>query len=258
MVAMTCTDFSTSPMASCQRCEKRENRLCAAIRLREKSVLPLVPEKESVLPETGEIDVTPRRGRFGMLHSGLLLRCGGDAGGMELILPSEPLVEAFRANRDLRITAVVPSQICWFDIHDIEASALRDMRLSCALLDASTSYSAARQTFARLRTVGSVAERLAKLLVTLAGCIAERDAMGRLRMKLACQCADVAVLLGTTVTALGSARTDLEGQGLIALHEDGAIEIRDRAGLEVLADMRIALDEPMPPARRMPRMARCG
>lgn len=251
-------DVAKTLMADCQHCKMREGRLCSAIRQRAASVLPLLPLNETLMPGEGPVDVSLRGGRFGMLHSGLLLRCGGEAGGMELVLPGEPLTEAFRPNCDMRVTAVVPSRVCWFDIHDVEAAALRDRRLSCALLDASSNSSEARQSFTRLRTVGSVPERLAKLFVTLAGCIAERDALGRLRLTLACRRDDIAVLLGTTVAALEEAKLALQGQGLIALHEGSAIELCDLAALEEMADMRSTLVEVMPRQERRQRVAQHG
>lgn len=255
MALITLLDVTLRLMPDCRDCGVSEGRLCTALRHRATSVLPLLPEAETLVPGGGPVDVSLRGGRFGVLHSGLLLRCGGDSGGMELVLPGEALTEAFSASCEVRVTAVVPSKVCWFDIHDVEAAALRDARLSCALLDASTVNSAARQRFARLRTVGSVEERVAKLLVTLVGCIGERDAMGQLRLTLACRRDDIAILLGTTVAALDEAKLSLVEQGLIVLHEGSCIELCDLAGLEDLADMSAGL-QAAPPAGRMSQPAR--
>ncbi|AXQ93862.1 Crp/Fnr family transcriptional regulator [Cereibacter azotoformans] len=225
----------------CEDCHQRRNALCAAIRLRAASVWPLVPDFAVLAPGEAPTDVSLKGGRFGILHSGLLLRCGAET-GMDVVSVGEPLGEAFRGNREMRVTAVVPSQVCWYDVHEVEAAALRDPRLHAALMQAASHAADLRRIFTRLRSTFAPVERLAGFLSICAHRLAERDRMGALRLSLQCRHEDIATLLALGGAQLDEARDELVRRGLLIVHEGGGLELPRLAQLEDLA----GIDLPVP------------
>ncbi len=224
----------------CQTCKQRHNALCAAIRARAASVCPLVAEFETLLPGAAPTDVSLKGGRFGILHSGLLLRCGPET-GMDVVSIGEPLGEAFRGNREMRVTAVVPSQVCWYDVHEVEAAALRDPRLHGALSAAASHAAGLRRLFTRIRSTLTPLERLAAFLAICAHRLAERDRMGVLRLTLQCRHEDIATLLALRGAQLDEMRDELVQRGLLSVLEGGEMELPLPAQLEELS----TLDLPM-------------
>ncbi|MCE6960313.1 Crp/Fnr family transcriptional regulator [Cereibacter sphaeroides] len=234
----------------CQNCVQRHSALCSAIRARAVSVCPLLPEFDGLLPGSEPVDVSLKGGRFGILHSGLLLRCGAET-GMDIVSIGEPLGEAFRGHREMRVTAVVPSEICWYDVHEVEAAALRDPRLYSALASASSQASGLRRIFTRMRSTLAPVERLAGCLAICAHRLADRDRLGALRLTLQCRHEDLATLLALSGAQLDEARNELVRRGLIVLHADGGIEIPQLALLEDLAGLDLPLAAPVVPAERL-------
>lgn len=238
---------------NCEKCSHRNGPLCSAIRARAASVCPLVPEFERLEPGCAATDVSLKAGRFGILHTGLLLRCGAET-GMDVVSVGEPLGEAFRGNREMRVTAVVPSEVCWYDVHEVEAAALRDPRLYGALVAATAQTATLRRIFTRMRSTLMPVERLAGLLAICAHQVAERDRMGSLRLTLQCRPEDLATLLALSGGQLTEARDDLVERGLVVLHDGSTLEIPELAALEDLAGIDLpqgAADAHMPSAGAM-------
>ncbi|SNX67541.1 CRP-like cAMP-binding protein [Cereibacter ovatus] len=229
----------------CNDCTLRRGTLCSAIRARDASVWPLIPESEGLQPGAAPTDVSLKGGRFGILHSGLLLRCGAET-GMDLVSTGEPLGEAFRGNREMRVSAVVPSVVCWFDVHEVEAAALRDAGLYAALSAATAQTADLRRIFTRMRSVLPPVERLAGLLAICVHRLAERDSMGVFRLSLQCRHDDLATLLALSGMQLDEARNELMRRGLVILHTDGTVEIPRLTALEDLAGLDLS------PAHRNP------
>ncbi|MGP3696228.1 Crp/Fnr family transcriptional regulator [Rhodobacter sp. NSM] len=192
------------------------------------------------MPGAAPTDVSLKGGRFGILRSGLLLRCSAEM-GMDVVSIGEPLGEAFRGNREMRVTAVVPSEVCWYDVHEVEAAALRDARLYGALAAVAAQAAAQRRTFTRIRSTLAPAERLAAFLSICAHRLAERDRMGNLRMTLQCRPEDIATLLALSAAQLDEARDDLVQRELLALHEEGVLELPRLALLEDLSTLDLPL-----------------
>ena len=231
---------------TCEKCGQRDAALCTAIRGRAASVWPLLPQFELLEPGAPPTDVSLRGGRFGILQSGLILRCGAEA-GMDLVSPGEPLGEAFRGNREMRVSAVVPSEVCWFDVHEVEAAALRDPTLYGALMAGMSEAATLRRVFTRIRSTLHPVERLAGLLAICAQRLAERDRMGALRLSLCCRREDLATLLALSVAQLEAAREELSARGLVVVCDDGTVEIPHLALLEDMAGLDLpaaALDQP--------------
>ena len=229
--------MTPSVTPDCETCEKRASELCCAIQARTSSVWPLVPEIGTLLPGGVPTDVGRKLGRFGVLHTGLLMRSDGVEGGcgMGLVSMGEPLGEAFCSGSETRVSAMVPSKVCWFDVHQLEAAALRDKRLGNALALASSSMAEMRQTLLRIRESLLPVERVAALLVLVARRLG--DGKTERCLTLECRPKDLADLLDLTVQALTEAREVLIEDGLILVRDARTIELLDIDALSQLAHL---------------------
>lgn len=235
--------------SDCETCQKKSSALCSAIQARTASVWPLVPEVGTLMPGCTPTEVSRKRGRFGVLHSGLLMRVDSLEGGAgpDIVSIGEPLCEPFCGERETRVTAMVPSKVCWFDVHQLEAVALRDKRLETALALASSSMTEMRQTLLRIRESLLPVERVAALLVLVSRRLAGPGKPEPRCLTLECRPKDLADILDLTVQALMEAREVLVEDGLIVIRDSRTVELRDISALTRLAKLPETDDDEVRP-----------
>jgi len=162
----------------------------------------------------------------------------GDLAGKEIDLmekaDGKPVVLVFMHKLTRPSAAVTRAVLCRFPRNRMEALLLRFPRLQSRLLSVASHELAVAQEQMLVLGRKTAKEKLATFLLSLSRRAADRGQQAD-PVILSMSRTDIGDYVGLTTETVSRTFTQLRGQGLIALHAGGRVELRQRETLEALA-----------------------
>lgn len=227
--------------STCDDCAVRELAICAALGSSEVQALSAIGRRRSLGAGESLIWEGDESMLVGNVIEGVLKLSTGTSDGREQIVgvvyPSDFIGRPFGGTTRHTVTALTDARVCVFARGDFDGFAKEHPDLEHKLLRRTLEELDRTRRWMLLLGRKSAEERVATFLLEISRRLAPHGGKGPLdRFDLPFSRQQVADVLGLTIETVSRQFTRFKKAGLIDLPSRRAVEIRDRVGLELLAD----------------------